>query len=39
MISLDDKYIYKYIASKLVLGGDLSTQLRKEIKFPFPQTQ
>lgn len=35
--AIDDKYIY--IASELVLGGDLSTQLRKEIKFPIPQAQ
>ena len=34
---LDDKYIY--IASELVLGGDLSSLLRKEIKFPINQAQ
>ena len=34
---LDDKYIY--IASELVLGGDLSTLLRKEVKFTIPQAQ
>ena len=33
--ALDDKYIY--IASELVLGGDLSSLLRKEIKFPINQ--
>ncbi len=35
--ALDDKYIY--IASELVLGGDLSSLLRKEIKFPINQAQ
>ena len=35
--ALDDKYIY--IASELVLGGDLCFLLRKEIKFPVPQAQ
>ena len=35
--ALDDKYIY--IASELVLGGDLSSLLRKEVKFPIPQAQ
>ena len=35
--ALDDKYIY--IASELVLGGDLSSLLKKEIKFPIPQAQ
>ena len=35
--ALDDKYIY--IVSELVLGGDLSSLLRKEIKFPINQAQ
>lgn len=34
--SLDEKYIY--IASELVLGGDLCNLLRKEVKFSIPQT-
>ena len=34
--ALDDKYIY--IASELVLGGDLCSLLRKEVKLPIPQT-
>ena len=33
--SMDDKYIY--IATELVLGGDLCSLLRKEGKFPIPQ--
>ena len=35
--ALDDKYIY--IATELVLGGDLSSLLRKEVKFPEIQAQ
>lgn len=35
--ALDDKYIY--IATELVLGGDLSSLLRKEVKFPVAQAQ
>ena len=35
--ALDDKYIY--IATELVLGGDLATHLRKEIKLSVPQAQ
>ena len=35
--ALDDKYIY--LATELVLGGDLCTQLRKEIRFQIPQAQ
>ena len=35
--ALDDKYIY--IASELVLGGDLCSLLRKDTKFSIPQAQ
>ena len=34
--ALDDKFIY--IVTELVTGGSLFDLLRKEMKFPFPQT-
>ena len=35
--AIDDKYIY--IVGELLLGGEFSSLLRKEIKFPIPQAQ
>lgn len=35
--ALDDKYVY--IVSELLLGGDLHSLLRKEVKFPVNQAQ
>ena len=35
--AIDDKYIY--IIAELVLGGEFSSLLRKEIKFPINQAQ
>jgi serine/threonine kinase 38 len=35
--AMDDKYVY--IVSELLLGGDLHSLLRKEVKFPVNQAQ